>query len=79
MNNVDRIVITIYFVVLLILITRGFGICIYKLEELDKKIDNLNQLKQDSCIIEVNRKLIDSNYYYKVNLKNCTLVKDSIE
>ena len=45
----------------------------------DKKIDNLNQLKQDSCLIEVNSELIDSNYYYKADLKNCTLAKDSIE
>lgn len=79
MNNVDRIVSTIQFILVLILINIKTDICIYKLEELNKKIDNLNQLKQDSCLIEVNSELIDSNYYYKADLKNYTLIKDSIE
>lgn len=79
MNNVDRTVITVYIVMLIIIIAFGCGICIYKLEELDKKIDNLNQLRQDSSLIEVNGELIDEDDYNQMDYQSYTPAKDSIE
>lgn len=52
--------------------------CVDKLEELDKKFDNLNQLKQDSSLIEVNGELIDADDYYQADWKSYTPTKDSI-
>lgn len=79
MNNVDRTVITAYVVILVIIIAIGCGTCIYKLEELNKKIDNLNQLRQDSSLIEVNGELIDEDDYYQADWESYTPAKDSIE
>lgn len=79
MNNIDRTVITVYVVMLIIIIAIGCGTCIYKLEELDKKIDNLNKLRQDSSLIEVNGELINEDNYYQAYWKSYTLAKDSIE
>ena len=53
-------------------------ICVAKLEELDKRFDNLNQLKQDSSLIEVNGELIDADDYYQADWKSYTPTKDSI-
>lgn len=53
-------------------------VCVDKLEELDKRFDNLNQLKQDSSLIEVNGELIDADDYYQADWKSYTPVKDSI-
>ena len=53
-------------------------ICVDKLEELDKRFDNLNQLKQDSSLIEVNGELIDADDYYQADWKSYTPTKDSI-
>lgn len=52
--------------------------CVDKLEELDKRFDNLNQLKQDSSLIEVNGELIDADDYYQADWKSYTPTKDSI-
>lgn len=79
MNNTDRTFITVYIIILLIWITITSVICVYKLEELDKKIDNLNQLRQDSSLIEVNGELIDEDDYYQADWKSYTPAKDSIE
>ena len=53
-------------------------ICVDKLKELDKRFDNLNQLKQDSSLIEVNGELIDADDYYQADWKSYTPTKDSI-
>lgn len=53
-------------------------ICVDKLEELDKRFDNLNQLKQDNSLIEVNGELIDADDYYQADWKSYTPTKDSI-
>lgn len=53
-------------------------ICVAKLEELDKRFNNLNQLKQDSSLIEVNGELIDADDYYQADWKSYTPTKDSI-
>ena len=53
-------------------------VCVDKLEELDKRLDNLNQLKQDSSLIEVNGELIDADDYYQADWKSYTPTKDSI-
>lgn len=53
-------------------------ICVAKLEELDKRFDNLNQLKQDSSLIEVNGELYDADDYYQADWKSYTPTKDSI-
>lgn len=53
--------------------------CVDKLEELDKRFDNLNQLKQDSSLIEVNGELYDADDYYQADWKSYTLAKDSVE
>lgn len=53
-------------------------VCVDKLEELDKRFDNLNQLKQDSSLIEVNGELIDADDYYQADWKSYTPTKDSI-
>ena len=53
-------------------------ICVAKLEELDKRLDNINQLKQDSSLIEVNGELIDADDYYQADWKSYTPTKDSI-
>ena len=53
-------------------------VCVDKLEELDKRFDNLNQLKQDSSLIEVNGELYDSDDYYQADWKSYTPTKDSI-
>ena len=79
MNNTDKIFITVYIVILLIWITITSVICVYKLEELDKKIDSLNQLRQDSSLIEVNGELIDEDDYYQADWKSYTPAKDSIK
>ena len=53
-------------------------VCVDKLEKLDKRFDNLNQLKQDSSLIEVNGELIDADDYYQADWKSYTPTKDSI-
>lgn len=45
----------------------------------DKKIDNLNQLKQDSCLIKVNSELIDADDYNQMDWRSYTPTKDSVE
>lgn len=53
-------------------------VCVDKLEELNKRFDNLNQLKQDSSLIEVNGEIIDADDYYQADWKSYTPTKDSI-
>lgn len=82
MNENYRKVVIIYIIVTLILLlcTSIYSIIsVNKLEELNKRIDNLNQLRQDSSLIEVNGELIDSDDYYQADWKSYTPAKDSIE
>ena len=82
MNNENRLIFTIYntiSLVLLMLLLICSYICIEKLEKLDKRLDNLNQIKQDSSLIEVNGELIDADDYYQADWESYTLVKDSVE
>ena len=81
MNDKDIKILTINCIITLtfILFTLICSIiCIGKLEELDKRFDNLNQLKQDSSLIEVNGELIDADDYYQADWKSYTPTKDSI-
>lgn len=79
MNSNDRNVITVYVVILIIWITITSVICVNKLETLDKKIDNLNQFRQDGSLIEVNGELIDEDDYNQMDWRSYTPAKDSIE
>lgn len=81
MNDKDRKLLDMYCIITLtfLLFTLICSImCVDKLEELDKRLDNLNQLKQDSSLIEVNGELIDADDYYQADWKSYTPTKDSI-
>lgn len=81
MNDKDRKILDMYCIITLtfLLFTLICSIvCVDKLEELDKRFDNLNQLKQDSSLIEVNGELIDADDYYQADWKSYTPTKDSI-
>lgn len=81
MNDKDRKILDMYCIITLtfLLFTLICSImCVDKLEELDKRFDNLNQLKQDSSLIEVNGELYDADDYYQADWKSYTLTKDSI-
>ena len=82
MDNKDKKIFNIYAMiiqVLLILILICYIICVSKLEKLDKRFDNLNQLIQDSSLIEINGELIDEDDYNQMDWRSYTLVKDSVE
>lgn len=76
--NVYNVVITI----LLIWITL-VSICNIisndKLNKLNKKLDIIEQVKQDSNLIIVNGELIDEDDYYQADWQSYTPAKDSIE
>lgn len=81
MKDKDRKILNIYYIItftffLFTLIC--YIVCVDKLEELDKRFDNLNQLKQDSSLIEVNGELYDTDDYYQADWKSYTPTKDSI-
>lgn len=81
MNDKDRKLLDMYCIITVtfLLFTLICSImCVDKLEELDKRLDNLNQLKQDSSLIEVNGELIDADDYYQADWKTYTPTKDSI-
>lgn len=81
MNDKDRKLLDMYCIITMtfLLFTLICSImCVDKLEELDKRFDNLNQLKQDSSLIEVNGELIDADDYYQADWKSYTPTKDSI-
>lgn len=81
MNDKDRKILDMYCIITMtfLLFTLICSImCVDKLEELDKRFDNLNQLKQDSSLIEVNGELIDADDYYQADWKSYTPTKDSI-
>ena len=65
--------------VLLILILICGIIYVSKLEKLDKRFDNLNQLIQDSSLIEINGELIDEDDYNQMDWRSYTQAKDSVE
>ena len=82
MDNKDRKIFNIYAIViqvLLILILICGVVCIEKLEKLNKRFDNLNQLIQDSSLIEVNGELIDEDDYNQMDWRSYTPAKDSVE
>ena len=82
MDNKDRKIFNIYAMiiqVLLILILICGIIYVSKLEKLEKRFDNLNQLIQDSSLIEINGELIDEDDYNQMDWRSYTLVKDSVE
>lgn len=81
MNDKDRKLLDMYCIITVtfLLFTLICSImCVDKLEELDKRFDNLNQLKQDSSLIEVNGELYDADDYYQADWKSYTPTKDSI-
>ena len=81
MNDKDIKILNINCIIILIFILFTLIcsiICVDKLKELDKRFDNLNQLKQDSSLIEVNGELIDADDYYQADWKSYTPTKDSI-
>ena len=82
MDNKDRKIFNIYAIiiqVLLILILICGIIYVSKLEKLDKRFDNLNQLIQDSSLIEINGELIDEDDYTQIDWRSYTPAKDSVE
>ena len=82
MDNKDRKIFNIYAIiiqVLLIFILIYDIICVSKLEKLDKRFDNLNQLIQDSSLIEINGELIDEDDYNQIDWRSYTSAKDSVE
>lgn len=82
MDNKDRKIFNIYAMiiqVLLILILICGIIYVNKLEKLEKRFDNLNQLIQDSSLIEINGELIDEDDYNQMDWRNYTSAKDSVE
>lgn len=79
MNNIDRILIAAYFAVSLVSIIIVCKICIYELEKLNTRLDNINKFIQDSGFIKVDGKLIDADDYYQADWKSYTQSKDSIE
>lgn len=79
MNNIDRMLIAAYFAVLFVSIIIGCNICIYELEKLNTRLDNINKFIQDSGFIKVDGKLIDADDYYQADWKSYTQPKDSIE
>ena len=82
MDNKDRKIFNIYAMiiqVLLILILICGIIYVSKLEKLEKRFDNLNQLIQDSSLIEINGELIDEDDYNQIDWQSYTPAKDSIE
>lgn len=82
MNNENRKVVIIYIIITLILLLCILIcdiVCIKQIENLDKRLDNLNQIKQDSSLIEINGELIDADDYYQADWESYTLVKDSVE
>lgn len=79
MNNIDRMLIAVYFAVLFVSIIIGCNICIYKLEELNTRLDNINKFIQDNGFIKVDGELIDADDYYQADWKSYTQPKDSIE
>lgn len=76
MNNENRKIVIMYIIITLILC---IVVCIKQIENLDKRLDNLNKIKQDSSLIEVNGELIDADDYYQADWKSYTLVKDSVK
>lgn len=81
MNDKDRKILDMYCIITLTFLLFALIcsiVCVDKLEELDKRFDNLNQLKQDSSLIEVNGELIDADDYYQADWKSYTPTKDSI-
>lgn len=82
MDNKDRKIFNIYAIiiqVLLIFILICYIICVSKLEKLDKRCDNLNQLIHDSSLIEINGELIDEDDYNQIDWRSYTPTKDSVE
>ena len=79
MNNVDRMLIAVYFAVLFVSIIIVCNICIYELKELNTRLDNINKFIQDSGFIKVNGELLDADDYYQADWKSYTQPKDSIE
>ena len=82
MDNKDRKIFNIYAIiiqVLLILILICGIICVSKLEKLDKRFDNLNQLIHDSSLIEINGELIDEDDYNQIDWRSYTPAKDNVE
>ena len=82
MDNKDRKIFNIYTIiiqVLLIFILICYIICVNKLEKLDKRCDNLNQLIHDSSLIEINGELIDEDDYNQMDWRSYTPAKDSVE
>ena len=71
--------IAVYFAVLFVSIIIGCNICIYKLEELNTRLDNINKFIQDNGFIKVDGELIDADDYYQADWKSYTQPKDSIE
>lgn len=85
MRNECRQICNVYNVVIIILLIwiTLVSICDIisndKLNKLIKRIDVIEQVKQDSSLIEVNGELIDADDYYQADWKSYTPVKDSIE
>ena len=79
MNNIDKMRIDAYFAVLFVSIIIGCNICIYELEKLNTRLDNINKFIQDNGFIKVDGELIDADDYYQADWKSYTQPKDSIE
>lgn len=79
MNNIDRMLIAAYFAVLFVSIIIVCNICIYELEKLNTRLDNINKFIQDSGFIKVDGELIDADDYYQADWKSYIQPKDSIE
>ena len=79
MNNIDRMLIAAHVAVLCVSTLIVCNICIYELEELNTRLDNINKFIQDNGFIKVNGELIDADDYYQADWKSYTQPKDSIE
>lgn len=79
MKNIDKMLIAAHFAVWFVSIIIVCNICIYELEKLNTRLDNINKFIQDSGFIKVNGELIDADDYYQADWKSYTQPKDSIE
>lgn len=53
MNNIDKMLIAAYFAVLFVSIIIVCNICIYELEKLNTRLDNINKFIQDSGLLKL--------------------------
>ena len=79
MDNKDRKIFNIYAMIIQVLLILILICGIIYVSKLEKRFDNLNQLIQDSSLIEINGELIDEDDYNQIDWRSYTPAKDSVE